>query len=217
MTDWWNPVLDSMPVLVEGATGDSVVMLKHLLATVGAFDPLFNTPRYQTQTTFVTGKKQYVDLEGSSPGEGHVRFAILSTEIYAGFSEGGSDVVGTLTTNPYNDEFNSLTKTVLNSWKKSIAGPANGVCDNWTWKALMHSIDGVPDLYPGDAGMDVQRMQHLLSALKYLDSNDRNNFNGVWDDNTDAAKRLFCEAHGLAVDQPCDGRMWTSLLTNYVW
>lgn len=43
--DWWTPLMDSLPVLAQGATGAAVKRMQHLLAAAGFMNPA-NTANY---------------------------------------------------------------------------------------------------------------------------------------------------------------------------
>jgi hypothetical protein len=118
----------------------------------------------------------------------------------------------------YDGAFGNGTEAALNDWKVGIGGTADGLCDSWTWGALMHTVDGIPNLSAGDSGHDVKRMQHLLAAAGFLNYANLNNYDGVWGNGTDGAKRNFDMAYGLgSSDTSCGEKSWTSLLTGQVW
>lgn len=110
------------------------------------------------------------------------------------------------------------TTNALNNWKVAIGGGADGTCDPWTWGALMHTIDGIPNLKNGDRGDDVKRMQHLLSAAGFMNPANMSNFDAVWGSGTDGAKSRFDSAYGLGgSDTSCGQKSWTSLLNGQSW
>lgn len=118
----------------------------------------------------------------------------------------------------YDGVFGTGTENALDAWKISIGGSPDGTCDSWTWGALMHTINGIPNLSAGDTGDDVKRMQHLLAASGFLNYANMNNYDGVWGSGTDSAKHNFDAAHGLGgSDTSCGQKSWTSLLTGQVW
>jgi hypothetical protein len=118
----------------------------------------------------------------------------------------------------YDGVFGSGTENALNGFKVSIGGNADGTCDGWTYGALMHSIDGIPDLRKGDSGADVKRMQHLLAAAGFMNPANMSNYDGVWGNGTDTAKANFDNAHGLGgSDTSCGAKSWQSLLNGMVW
>jgi peptidoglycan hydrolase-like protein with peptidoglycan-binding domain len=119
----------------------------------------------------------------------------------------------------YDAVFGGGTATALNKFKTAAGGKANGVCDQWTWGALMHTIDGIPTIDTGARGTDVKRMQHLLACLGYMNEGNVKNYDGVWGSGTDSAKRQFDGDHGLASssDVSCGPKSWESLLTDRHW
>ena len=73
-------------------------------------------------------------------------------------------------------------------------------------------------LAKGDSGPYVERMQHLLAAGGFMDPANVKNYDGVWGDGTDKAKRNFDNAHGLAGSTTdCGPKSWESLMTDRVW
>ena len=161
-SNWWEPLILSMPTLRKGASGTAVREMQHLLCAVGAMNEA-NTANYD-------GK------------------------------------------------FGSGTENALNNWKASIGGGRDGTCDTWTWGALMHTIDGIPNIEKGSNGMDVKRMQHLLAAHGYMDPGNVSNYDGAWGNGTDGAKGRFDSDHGLGTsDTSCGPKSWESLLTGRVW
>jgi hypothetical protein len=114
----------------------------------------------------------------------------------------------------YDGVFGSGTETALNNFKRAAGGAANGTCDPWTWGALMHTIDGIPNLAKGAKGADVKRMQHLLAAGGFLNQANTANYDGVWGNGTDSAKLNFDRAKGLLPSPPtdCGQKSWTALL-----
>ncbi len=118
----------------------------------------------------------------------------------------------------YDGVFGSGTENALNAFKVAAGGSPDGVCDWWTWGALMHTIDGIPDLRMGDSGDDVKRMQHLLAAAGNMNYTNMSNYDGVWGGGTDGAKMNFDAEHGLAsADTSCGSKSWQSLLDGTVW
>jgi peptidoglycan hydrolase-like protein with peptidoglycan-binding domain len=119
----------------------------------------------------------------------------------------------------FDGQFGSGTENALNSFKRAAGGAADGRCDSWTWGALMHTIDGIPDLKKGARGPDVKRMQHLLAANGFLSEGNVSNYDGVWGNGTDSAKAKFDNAHGLSPSPPTDAgpKSWESLLNGWKW
>ena len=115
----------------------------------------------------------------------------------------------------YDGVFGAGTTSALNKFKQAAGGSPDGVCDSWTWGALMHTIDGIPNLEKGSAGSDVKRMQHLLAASGYMNEANVGNYDGVWGDGTDGAKQRFDVDRGLVPSPPtdCGKNSWTALLT----
>jgi peptidoglycan hydrolase-like protein with peptidoglycan-binding domain len=118
----------------------------------------------------------------------------------------------------YDGVFGSGTENALNAFKVAAGGSPDGVCDWWTWGALMHTIDGIPNLQLGDTGADIKRMQHLLAAAGNMNYTNMSNYDGVWGGGTDGAKMNFDAEHGLAsADTSCGSKSWQSLLDGTVW
>lgn len=110
------------------------------------------------------------------------------------------------------------TTNALNQWKQMIGGRADGTCDSWTWGALMHTVDGIPNLSQGDTGEDVKRMQHLLAAEGFLNPSNMSNYDGVWGTGTNNAKSNFDRAVNLGgSDTSCGPKSWESLLLGTIW
>lgn len=114
----------------------------------------------------------------------------------------------------YDGVFGSGTAGALNRFKQDVGGSGDGVCDSWTWGALMHTIDGISDLSRGATGGDVKRMQHLLAASGYMNEANVSNYDGVWGNGTDGAKQRFDNDNGLLPSPPtdCGRKSWTALL-----
>jgi peptidoglycan hydrolase-like protein with peptidoglycan-binding domain len=119
----------------------------------------------------------------------------------------------------YDGQFGSGTEGARNRFKQSAGGAADGTCDSWTWGALMHTIDGIPNIEKGNSGDDVRRMQHLLAANGYMNEANTSNYDGVWGNGTDDAKARFDNDHGLAPSPPtdCGAKSWESLLNGWRW
>ena len=120
-------------------------------------------------------------------------------------------------TGNYDGVFGTGTETALNNFKASIGGRRDGTCDPWTWGALMHTVDGIPTIKRGAKGADVERMQHLLAAMSYLDEANTANYDGVWGNGTEAAEQRFDQAHHTGPPTDCGAKSWTSLLDGIVW
>ena len=76
----------------------------------------------------------------------------------------------------------------------------------------------LPNLKKGDSGPDVKRMQHLLASNGFMNEANVSNYDGVWGNGTDNAKKNFDNAHGLASsDTDCGPKSWESLMTGRVW
>ena len=76
----------------------------------------------------------------------------------------------------------------------------------------------MPTIKKGDSGPYVERMQHLLAAAGFMDPGNTANYDGVWGNGTDGAKRNFDNAHGLAsANTDCGPKSWESLLTGKHW
>ena len=114
----------------------------------------------------------------------------------------------------YDGQFGGGTEGALNNFKVAAGGGADGVCDSWTWGALMHTIDGIPEIKYGKGGDDVRRMQHLLAAAGFLKESNPANYDGVWGNGTESAKVKFDNAKGLTPSPPsdCGQKSWTRLL-----
>lgn len=162
-TDWWTPLMKSLPVLRQGATGPSVKRMQHLLAAAGFMNA-------------------------------------ANVANYDGVFGGG-------------------TASALNNFKVSAGGSADGTCDSWTWGALMHTINGIPEIKKGASGDDVRRMQHLLAAAGNMNEANVSNYDGVWGNGTESAKVAFDNAHRLTPSPPsdCGQKSWTSLLNGQSW
>jgi peptidoglycan hydrolase-like protein with peptidoglycan-binding domain len=118
----------------------------------------------------------------------------------------------------YDGVFGNGTANALNAFKVSAGGSADSTCDGWTWGALMHTIDGIPNLKKGDSGADVKRMQHLLAANGYMNPANMSNYDGQWGNGTDNAKANFDRDHGLGgSDTSCGSKSWESLLGGTIW
>jgi peptidoglycan hydrolase-like protein with peptidoglycan-binding domain len=119
----------------------------------------------------------------------------------------------------YDGQFGSGTEGALNRFKQAAGGGADGVCDSWTWGALMHTVDGIPDIAKGASGPDVKRMQHLLAANGFMNEANTSNYDGQWGNGTDTAKAKFDNAHGLTPSPPtdCGAKSWESLLNGWKW
>ena len=117
-------------------------------------------------------------------------------------------------TKNYDGVFGSGTTGALNRFKQSAGGKADGVCDAWTWGALMHTVNGIPTLKKGAKNDDVRRMQHLLAANGFMNEANTSNYDGIWGNGTDGAKINFDKAKGLTPSPPtdCGEKSWTSLL-----
>ena len=119
----------------------------------------------------------------------------------------------------YDGQFGSGTESALNKFKAAAGGAQDGTCDSWTWGALMHTVDGIPNIAKGAKGADVKRMQHLLAANGYMDEANTSNYDGQWGSGTDGAKARFDNDHGLKPSPPtdCGAKSWESLLNGWVW
>lgn len=158
-SDWWTPLMESLPVLRQGNSGIQVKKMQHLLAAAG-FMKESNVSNYDGQ-------------------------------------------------------FGSGTTNALNSFKQAAGGGPDGVCDSWTWGALLHTVDGIPTITKGQSGPDVKRMQHLLAACGFMNEANTSNYDGRWGDGTENAKIKFDNASGLTPSPPtdCGKGSWTALLT----
>ncbi|MET0786499.1 MAG: N-acetylmuramoyl-L-alanine amidase [Paenisporosarcina sp.] len=114
----------------------------------------------------------------------------------------------------YDGVFGSGTENALSRFKEAAGGIPDGICDPWAWGALMHTIDGIPELVYGTASDDVKRMQHLLAAHGYMKEANVSNYDGVWGDGTEGAKQRFDNDYGLTPSPPtdCGKKSWTALL-----
>lgn len=114
----------------------------------------------------------------------------------------------------YDGNFGSGTEGALNRFKQAAGGFQDSICDGWTWGALMHTIDGIPNLKVGDRGEDVKRMQHLLAAAGFMNETNVSNYDGAWGNGTDGAKQRFDLAFGLEPSPPtdCGQKSWRALL-----
>ena len=157
-TDWWTPLMQSMPTLRKGNSGAFVKRMQHLLAAAGAMDPA--------------------------------------------------------NTGNYDGVFGSGTESALKKFQGWAGGVQDGVCGPWSWGALMHTIDGIPEIKNGARGDDVERMQHLLAAAGFLNEGNTSNYDGVWGNGTESAKVKFDNAKGLTPSPPsdCGKGSWTKLL-----
>ena len=76
----------------------------------------------------------------------------------------------------------------------------------------------MPTIKKGSTGPYVERMQHLLAAAGNMNPGNVSNYDGVWGNGTDGAKKDFDNAHGLASSNTdCGPKSWESLLTGKVW
>jgi hypothetical protein len=157
-SNWWDPLMQQMPILQQGAKGSAVKRMQHLLAASGHMNPA--------------------------------------------------------NTSNYDGVFGSGTRGALDNFKQSAGGARDGICDPWTWGALMHTVDGIPTIKKGASGADVERMQHLLAAAGYMNEANTANYDGQWGNGTETAKTNFDRAHGLTPSPPtdCGQRSWTKLL-----
>ena len=62
-------------------------------------------------------------------------------------------------------------------------------------------------------------MQHLLAAAGYMDPANTKNYDGVWGDGTDAAKKKFDIGlrAGWSPSTSCGAKSWESLLAGKKW
>jgi N-acetylmuramoyl-L-alanine amidase len=79
------------------------------------------------------------------------------------------------------------------------------------WPASLTS--SLPSIAKGSGNYwMVKRMQHLLAAHGYMNEANVNNYDGVWGNGTDNAKRNFDNDHGLAgPDTDCGPKSWAAL------
>lgn len=80
------------------------------------------------------------------------------------------------------------------------------------WPASLTST--LPSIAKGSGDYwAVKRMQHLLAAHGYMNEGNVNNYDGVWGNGTDDAKRRFDADHGLGggADTSCGPRSWAAL------
>jgi N-acetylmuramoyl-L-alanine amidase len=77
----------------------------------------------------------------------------------------------------------------------------------------------LPTIKKGSSGPYVERMQHLLAAAGYMNPTNGANYDGVWGNGTDDAKRRFDNDHGLTPSPPtdCGSKSWESLMTGKKW
>lgn len=157
-SDWWTPLMESLPVLTPGMTGPFVKRMQHLIAAAGFMN------------------------------EANVA--------------------------NYDSVFGMGTAAALSDFKASVGGARDNTCDAWTWGALMHTVDGIPEIKVGAQGSDVKRMQHLLAAAGFMNEANVGNYDGVWGGGTDGAKQRFDVAKGLTPSPPtdCGKKSWTALL-----
>lgn len=80
-------------------------------------------------------------------------------------------------------------------------------------------VRSMRELKKGDSGREVNLMQHLLAASGYIDEQNPKNYDGNWEDGTDAAKERFDHDHGLHTpgDTSCGPKSWESLITGRKW
>ena len=79
-------------------------------------------------------------------------------------------------------------------------------------------MSNLPTIKKGAKGPDVKRMQHLLAAAGFMSESNTANYDGVWGDGTDGAKRSFDNDHGLGgSDTDCGPKSWESLMTGRKW
>ena len=80
-----------------------------------------------------------------------------------------------------------------------------------TWPASLTST--LPTIKKGDSGWMVKRMQHLLAAHGYMNEGNVANYDGVWGNGTDDAKRRFDNDKGLTPSPPtdCGPKSWAVL------
>lgn len=108
--------------------------------------------------------------------------------------------------------FGAGTEAALNRFLATGNRPQNGTCDDYTWNWFMDTGNGVATLKLGSTGVDVQRMQRMLSATGYMDPANQANFDGQFGTGTDAALKKFQTANGLGADGVCGQKTWTKLL-----
>jgi peptidoglycan hydrolase-like protein with peptidoglycan-binding domain len=108
--------------------------------------------------------------------------------------------------------FGSGTESALNRFLATKGAQQDGVCDRDCWDWFMEAGNGIPNLVKGNTGMDVQRMQRMLSANGQMDPSNRANFDGVFGSGTESALKKFQTAKGLTADGQCGQKTWTSLL-----
>jgi hypothetical protein len=77
----------------------------------------------------------------------------------------------------------------------------------------------LPTIKKGSTGEYVERMQHLLAAAGYMNPANVANYDGVWGNGTDDAKKRFDLDHHLTPSPPtdCGPKSWESLMTGKVW
>ena len=65
--------------------------------------------------------------------------------------------------------FGSGTENAVKKFATSHKQATDGKVDRVLWDLFMAAGDGIPNLVKGNAGMDVQRMQRMLSANGQMD------------------------------------------------
>jgi len=77
----------------------------------------------------------------------------------------------------------------------------------------------LPTIKKGNSGAYVERMQHLLAAAGYMNPTNGANYDGVWGNGTEDAKKRFDNDHGLTPSPPtdCGDKSWESLMTGKKW
>lgn len=108
--------------------------------------------------------------------------------------------------------FGSGTDAAVKRFETSHKQAADGRVDSVCWDLFMAAGDGIPELAKGMGGVDVQRMQRMLSANGKMDPSNQGNFDGQFGSGTETALKSFQTTKGLTADGKCGQKTWTSLL-----
>jgi peptidoglycan hydrolase-like protein with peptidoglycan-binding domain len=112
----------------------------------------------------------------------------------------------------FDGRFGSGTEAAVKRFEGSHKLSADGRVDTKVWELFCAAGDGIPNLQVGSYGLDVQRMQRMLSANKFMDPANQANFDGQFGSGTQTAVKEFQKARLLTVDGKCGQQTWTSLL-----
>ena len=112
----------------------------------------------------------------------------------------------------FDGQFGSGTENGVKSFQANHYKTADGIVGPVTWDLFCAAADGIPTLTKGVAGVDVARMQRMLSANGFMEPSNQANFDGQFGSGTDGALKRFQSARKLTADGICGQKSWTSLL-----